>query len=128
MRENCFAYHLTLNIKVSVSLRSYIHSYAGYEIAKAKHIHVSVSLRSYIHSYNHIFYHQLLLVLYVSVSLRSYIHSYMAQSVNIYKHNLGFRLLTELYSFLFLDNDGTLTLDGASVSVSLRSYIHSYKK
>ena len=38
----------------------------------------------------------------------------------------GFRLLTELYSFLLKENKHANLESKVKVSVSLRSYIHSY--
>ena len=65
---------------------------------------VSVSLRSYIHSYVlFTIVHLMGVTAEVSVSLRSYIHSYAYQRSNregIYLP-ISFRLLTELYSFLY---------------------------
>ena len=114
---------------VSVSLRSYIHSYLLWILRGTKAQEefpspyrvsfiliicgrylfvywfswVSVSLQSIIHSYKTF---KIVLMnfgrLRVSVSLRSYIHSYVLVSV------------------------GRIVYDVVSVSVSLRSYIHSY--
>ena len=64
----------------------------------------------------------------VSVSLRSYIHSYGREYFLLMKrHSVkGFRLLTELYSFLLIYINLLYTSSSSLVSVSLRSYIHSY--
>ena len=61
----------------------------------------------------------------VSVSLRSIIHSY---EVVRDKENetIGFRLLTEYHSFLFVQYFLLIYHHKLGVSVSLRSIIHSY--
>ena len=65
----------------------------------------------------------------VSVSLRSYIHSYAGVNVEWTEvFRPGFRLLTELYSFLPKIVDDMIVISAYLVSVSLRSYIHSYIK
>ena len=64
--------------QVSVSLRSYIHSYKSVKMCNRSLIcgFVSVSLRSYIHSYSNGIIQRSTFKEQVSVSLRSYIHSY----------------------------------------------------
>ena len=93
----------------------------------------------------------------VSVSLRSIIHSYLFNLVNLLNvisikkfpspygvsfilirkwisfrldsETIGFRLLTEYHSFLFIISSFVIYSNAfAPVSVSLRSIIHSYKK
>ena len=64
------------------------------------YLEVSVSLRSYIHSYLLVTLSGFNLSGAVSVSLRSYIHSYLYFSIFIRNFIISFRLLTELYSFL----------------------------
>ena len=99
-------FHLVTDSRVSVSLRSYIHSYSLPTdfLESDLNTSVSVSLRSYIHSYTN--KNKLVFTIYeqlVSVSLRSYIHSYTSLKVmNISASFESFRLLTELYSFLSL--------------------------
>ena len=61
----------------------------------------------------------------VSVSLRSIIHSYWTMENYGNLNFMGFRLLTEYYSFLFL-RYLQQPQQKARVSVSLRSIIHSY--
>ena len=68
-------------------------------------------------------------IVIVSVSLRSYIHSYenvFELTEDIVESYSGFRLLTELYSFLL--RKVVYLSKRMGVSVSLRSYIHSYTR
>ena len=88
---------------VSVSLRSYIHSYKIVRNLQNVHnrskfpspygvifILIFNVLNTYIKTLNK-----------VSVSLRSYIHSYIERLLKFTKYGIkSFRLLTELYSFL----------------------------
>ena len=116
-----------MELYVSVSLRSIIHSYLKdiKMIQKDNNLVVSVSLRSIIHSYPILLALDTIEYIVVSVSLRSIIHSYsrttgkyrnifcwfpspygvsfilmLFSSLCIYYHIFSFRLLTEYHSFL----------------------------
>ena len=90
---------------------------------------VSVSYRSYILSYIPSIYILLIrLISFVSVSYRSYILSYLAEKWRDEQLKvLSFRLLSELYSFLYNSIVFSIALLQL-VSVSYRSYILSYFK
>ena len=62
----------------------------------------------------------------VSVSLWSIIHSYDTSKILDGMYYLSFRLLMEYHSFLFEVEFSSYTNVSDIVSVSLRSYIHSY--
>ena len=92
---------------------------------------VSVSLRSYIHSYE---LDNKVSVLLARLEFSSpygvsFIHSFLLFLLfyfNCFILSMGFRLLTEYHSFLRARCLNLIRLGGRLVSVSLRSYIHSY--
>ena len=116
-------------IKISVSLRSIIHSYYSRKfIQSSKFIEFSVSLRSIIHSYgcNLWRYRRRYTRIFPSPYGVSFILIRTEDGVYLYCRTINnFRLLTEYHSFLLVN--GTHKVKYTSpISVSLRSIIHSY--
>ena len=117
-------------IKISVSLRSIIHSYYSRKfIQSSKFIEFSVSLRSIIHSYgcNLWRYRRRYTRIFPSPYGVSFILIRTEDGVYLYCRTINnFRLLTEYHSFLLYTRKINNSCNSRNISVSLRSIIHSY--
>ena len=117
-----------MDYKVSVSLRSIVHSYyEDYEYYSRTILQFPSPYGvSFILMWMKDYMKILKLIKRVSVSLRSIVHSYFTKCISYNAvASAGFRLLTEYRSFL-LDNEYLSEVFREIVSVSLRSIVHSY--